>query len=232
MREKRPYRKTVRPAQIVTSTIPDKEMPDDAPNMFGYARVSMKDQSNQRQIDELVKFGVPALNIFTDTASGKNMDRPGWHQLMNQLFEGDMLVVHSIDRLGRDLVEVNKVARTLEERKVSLKFLSQDIDTRTTTGRLIFNMILTVAQFEREWALERAMHGLARARDRGRLGGAKPKKGDDVVEAAIMKHGGPLGDRAFEKAAKETKYSVGTMRRRWKAIEERKRKEREESKYG
>ena len=87
---------------------------------------------------------------------------------MRELQEGDWLVVWSIDRLGRNLEEVIRVEKQLRDKGVTLKALAQDINTSTAAGRLIFHILLTVAQFEREWSNERSLHGFRKHASAGR----------------------------------------------------------------
>lgn len=166
----------------------DKDIPAHKPHMIGYARVSMSDQDNARQRAELVRYGVDPADIYEDKASGRSMKRKGWRACWKDLRAGDVLVVHSIDRLGRDVEEVNAVVRQMHERGANLVVLSQqDLDTRTPIGRLIFNVMLALAQWERESIVERTKHGLKIARERGRIGGQKPKVPDAKVIAAVRK---------------------------------------------
>lgn len=205
---------------ILTSHIPDRPKVEGEPHMVGYARVSMSDQNNQRQIGELVRFGVGAVDIFSDTGSGKSMDRPGWKNCWRNLREGDMLVVHSIDRLGCNLEEVLRVERELRERGCTLKSLKEDLNTATPTGRLMFHIIAAIAQWEREWSLERTMHGLAKARERGVIGGATKdaRWPVDKVVAAVAEFG-------VNGAVRHLGCSKPTVIRRMKEHEEQKRKE-------
>jgi DNA invertase Pin-like site-specific DNA recombinase len=161
--------------------------------MIGYARVSMSDQDNRRQIDDLTKFGVDLRDIYQDKASGRDMKRPGWQACWKDLREGDVLVVHAIDRLGRDLVEVVRTVKELHERGCDIKVLSMDLDTRTPTGRLIFAIVAAMAQWERELIVERTRHGLAAARARGLVGGQKKVVSDKQVRTAMRQiEGGTL----------------------------------------
>lgn len=197
--------------------------------MVGYARVSMSDQNNQRQIDELVKHGVNPLDIYSDKASGRDMKRPGWELLWKQIEPGDVLVVHSLDRLGRNLEEVIKVERELRETKgATLKVIATDINTATPTGRMVFHILMTVAQFEREWGLERTLHGLQKARERGIVGGRAAKRTDDEVETAVRKHmatEAPDNRGVWLRAGEELGYSKVTVMRRWEAIQAKKREQ-------
>ena len=158
-------------------------------HMLGYARVSTADQNNQRQIDELVAFGVDPRDIWTDTASGRNMHRPGWESCWKDIRRGDLLVIYSIDRLGRDLVEVVQTVKALHEKGANLKVLSMDIDTRTPTGMLMFVFVAAMAEWERKLMLERTKHGLQKARERGVRSGATSKWTDEQIMAAIAEYG-------------------------------------------
>jgi DNA invertase Pin-like site-specific DNA recombinase len=173
--------------------------------VFGYARVSTDDQNNQRQIDEMIAFGVDKQDIWTDTALDKNVPRPGWELCGKNIHCGDLLVIHSIDRLGRDLVEVVQTVKALHEKGVNLKVLSIDIDTRTPTGMLLFHFVAEMAQWERALMLERARHGLQKARERGVIGGARSKWTDEQVMQAIADYG--LGGAAREIGLSKTQVS-------------------------
>lgn len=155
--------------------------------MIGYVRVSTADQTNAHQIDELIKFGVDPRDIFEDKASGKNMARPGWQACWRDIREGDILVVYSIDRLGRDLIEVVQTVRDLHEKGADLKVISMDLDTRTPTGKLVFAVVAAMAQWERELIVERTRNGLAAARARGKTGGRTPTLTDQQVLDAMAR---------------------------------------------
>jgi DNA invertase Pin-like site-specific DNA recombinase len=218
-------KKKLKGVPLLTSTVPDKARGPDDGHMVGYARVSTHDQSLQRQVDELVKYGVHAHDIFSDKASGKDMKREGWEACWMDLQEGDLLVVHSLDRLGRNLEEVIRIEREIRERGATLKVLVQDINTSTPAGRLIFHILMTVAQFEREWSLERTMHGLRKARERGVMGGAMAKFTDAQIENAVNKVGGPQAANAWLRAADMVGCSKPTIMRRYAAIQARKEQE-------
>ena len=157
--------------------------------MVGYARVSMDDQSNQRQIDGIVKFGVDPLDIFTDMASGRDMKRPGWEACWKDLRDGDLLVIHAIDRLGRDMLQVCQTLKDLHEKGCALKVLSMDIDTRTPVGYFTFTIMAAFAEMERKLILERTMHGLAMARERGVIGGTQARYSHQQILDAAKQYG-------------------------------------------
>src|SRR4051812_12069298 len=98
------YHVRAKPLLTFTSEIPWKPRADDAPMMVGYVRVSMSHQNTQRQVDDLVAHGVAPVDIFGDKASGRDMERPGWKACMRDLQPGDILVIHSLDRLSRNLI--------------------------------------------------------------------------------------------------------------------------------
>jgi DNA invertase Pin-like site-specific DNA recombinase len=182
-------------------------------HLVGYARVSMSDQNNDRQRDELVRFGVDPRDIFEDKASGRNMKRPGWHDCWRDLRKGDVLVIHAIDRLGRDLIEVSLVLREMQAKGVELVVLTQmGLDTRQPTGKMIFAVLLALAQWERESIVERTKHGLAAARARGRIGGSKKKVTDEQIVDALERRNG--GERTIN-LARELDISTQALYRRW-----------------
>jgi DNA invertase Pin-like site-specific DNA recombinase len=103
--------------------------------------------------------------------------------------QGDVLVVHAIDRLGRDLIEVSLVLRDLHAKGADLVVLNQQgLDTRTPLGKLIFSVMLALAQWERESIVERTKHGLAVARANGRVGGSKKRVTDEQIGAALKRY--------------------------------------------
>ena len=164
-----------------------RELPGGYKHAVGYARVSMSDQNCQRQVDELVRFGVSPLDIFKDNASGKTMKRPGWEALWKDIQEGDLLVVLSVDRLGRNLVQVVQTVEELTRLGVGLKVLNGEIDTTTPSGRLMLAMLAAMAQWERELIEERTRHGLEKARKRGVIGGRPIKLTQAKVDEAIQR---------------------------------------------
>lgn len=177
---------------IPTTTVKFKEPPKDWPHLVGYVRVSMHDQNNQRQIDELVRYGVHPSDIFQDKKSGKTFDRIGWQDCFRDLQKGDRLVIYSLDRLGRNLGDLIEVEKKLFEKGVKLKVLAQDIDTGSASGRLIFHILGALAQWEREWNWDRTMHGLKAARERGKIGGRKQDYSDADIKAALKTSGGSI----------------------------------------
>jgi DNA invertase Pin-like site-specific DNA recombinase len=146
--------------------------------LIGYARVSTQDQTLNLQKDALEKIG--CTKIFTDTASGATVERKGLEEALSLLREGDTLVVWRLDRLGRTLKHLIETVTDLNSRKIGFKSITENIDTTTSGGKLIFHIFGALAEFERDIIRERTLAGLQAARARGRIGGRRkalyPKK--------------------------------------------------------
>jgi DNA invertase Pin-like site-specific DNA recombinase len=139
---------------------------------IGYARVSTQDQTLNLQQDALTKAG--CTKIFTDTASGAKTERIGLEESLNYVRKDDTLVVWRLDRLGRSLPHLIATMTDLEERGIGFKSLTENIDTTTSGGKLIFHIFGALAEFERNLIRDRTQAGLEAARARGRRGG-RPK---------------------------------------------------------
>ena len=153
-------------------------------NVYGYIRVSTKEQNLDRQLLALRAFGVPEKQIYQEKQSGKDFERPVYQRLIKKLKPGDTLVIKSIDRLGRNYDEILEQWRILtKEKKVDIVVLDMPLlDTRQghdLTGTLIADIVLQllsyVAQTEREYIRQRQAEGIAAARARGVHLGRKPK---------------------------------------------------------
>lgn len=140
---------------------------------IGYIRVSSIDQNDQRQLD-----GIELDRVFTDKASGKDIKRPQLQAALSYARDGDMLIVHSMDRLARNVEDMLKMVRELNERGVTVQFIKENMvfqagadDPRTT---LMFTMLSAFAQFERALIRERQREGIAIAKAKGVYQGRKP----------------------------------------------------------
>jgi DNA invertase Pin-like site-specific DNA recombinase len=137
--------------------------------LVGYARVSTYEQTLNLQQDALTKVG--CTKIFIDTASGARAERKGLEQALTYIRKGDTLVVWRLDRLGRSLPHLITTMSDLEERGIGFKSLTENIDTTTSGGKLIFHIFGALAEFERNLIRERTQAGLTAARARGKRGG-------------------------------------------------------------
>ncbi len=158
--------------------------------LIGYARVSTNEQNLDLQRDALRKVGVAAKDIYTDTITGTitgtKADRPGLEQALSHLREGDTFVVWRLDRLGRSLKHLIETVAALKEQGVAFKSLTENLDTSTATGTLVFQIFGALAEFERNLITERTMAGLEAARTRGRKGG-RPRLNSAVGKVAMAK---------------------------------------------
>lgn len=150
--------------------------------LIGYARVSTAEQDTSLQTDALYKAGCKP--IFEDTISGVKAERPGLSSAMRFLRDGDVLIVWRLDRLGRSLPNLIETISALEERGVGFRSLTENIDTTTSGGRLIFHVFGALGQFERDLIRDRTKAGLAAAAARGRKGGRKPVVSSDKLKRA------------------------------------------------
>lgn len=150
---------------------------------YGYVRVSMRDQNEARQMIAMEEFGIATENIFADKQSGKDFRRPRYQALLARLRKDDVLVVKSIDRLGRnydDIIEQWRVITKVKEAAIVVLDMPL-LDTRTgkdLTGTLIADIVLQllsyVAQTEREYIRQRQAEGIAAAKARGQRFGPTP----------------------------------------------------------
>jgi DNA invertase Pin-like site-specific DNA recombinase len=144
---------------------------------IGYLRVSTVDQNTDRQLD-----GIALDKVFTDKASGKDTNRPQLGQAIEYLREGDTLVVHSMDRLARNLEDLRRIVRELTRQGVRVEFVKESL---TFTGddsamnTLLLSMLGAVAEFERSMILERQKEGIALAKAAGKYKGRKAALTDD-----------------------------------------------------
>jgi DNA invertase Pin-like site-specific DNA recombinase len=138
----------------------------------GYIRVSAIDQNTERQLD-----GVQLDKVFTDKASGKDTARPQLKTALDYLREGDLLLVHSMDRLARNLDDLRKIVLDLTKRGVHVQFVKENL---TFTGEdspmsnLLLSLLGAVAEFERSMIRERQREGIALAKKAGVYKGRKP----------------------------------------------------------
>lgn len=161
---------------------------------IGYARISTADQNARMQRDALKAAGCE--KIVTEQISGTSIKRPKLEKLLRSLKSGDILTVWRLDRLGRSLPHLIEVVRDLEEKGAGFQSLSEEINTTTAGGRLIFHLMGALAEFERSLIVERTQAGLRAARKRGvRVG--RPRS----LTPAQVKHAKKLIDSGERPAA-------------------------------
>lgn len=144
--------------------------------VLGYARVSTAGQDLTAQTDALVALGVPADRVFTDKGmTGTKRDRPGLTSVLAACRPGDTVVVTKLDRLARSLRDATDIAEELTRRQVRLSIGGAVYDPTDPVGRLLFNVLGMVAEFEADLIRARTREGMAVAKARGKLKGRKPK---------------------------------------------------------
>jgi DNA invertase Pin-like site-specific DNA recombinase len=157
--------------------------------IVGYVRVSTVDQNTERQLD-----GIELDEVFTDHASGKDTNRPQLALALKFLRKGDTLVVHSMDRLSRSVVDMLGTVKDLTGRGVQVRFVKENLtfgDTANPCDELMMTIMAGVAQFERAMMLERQREGIAIAKAKGVYKGRKPAlDAAQVVEVAGRLAGG------------------------------------------
>ena len=164
-------------------------------NVFGYVRVSTKEQNEARQVIAMNEFGVDEQNVFIEKQSGKDFNRPKYKRLLRKLKAGDTLVIKSIDRLGRNYDEIIEQWRIItKEKQAAIVVLDMPLlDTRQgrdLTGTLIADIVLQllsyVAQTEREFIKRRQAEGIAVAKSRGVQFGPKPMTKPEGFDSCLV----------------------------------------------
>ena len=195
---------------------------------YGYIRVSAKDQNPERQIVALHECQIPEKNIYLDKLSGKDFARPAYRRLLKKLRQGDILIIKSIDRLGRNYNDILVQWQYLtKEIKAEILVLDMELlDTRqksgSLTGTLIADLVLQilayVAQTEREFINQRQAEGIAAAKRNGKRFGRPEKEMPDRFQEICQRC--REGEISTRQAAELLGVSHTTFYRRYKKIEE------------
>ncbi|MFR9680774.1 recombinase family protein [Acinetobacter sp. SEK570] len=179
----------------------------------GYIRVSTVDQNTVRQLD-----GIELDKTYSEYASGKNTNREQLKALIDYVREGDTVHVHSIDRLARNLSDLKELVDMLNGKGVSVHFHKEGMKfnghKKDSMTNLLFNILGSFAEFERELMLERQREGIAKAKEEGKYKGRVKTVDDDAIRLAMKQ------DKAsFRKVAKELGVSLSTVQRAMKSID-------------
>lgn len=174
----------------------------------GYIRVSTVDQNTGRQLD-----GIELDEVFTDKASGKNADRPGLDAAIKHCRKGDALVVHSMDRLARNIVDLRNIVGELNAKGVQVRFVKENMtfssDNSDPFATLMLNMLGSFAEFERSMILERQREGVALAKAAGKYKGRKAALSASQAEELVSRMNGGESVTALAKEygiSRETAY--------------------------
>lgn len=176
---------------------------------IGYARVSTTGQNLEAQVAIIRRNGVEADHLFTDTASGTTRDgRPELARAIKYARKGDVLVVTRLDRLARSVLDLHTIARELQDKGVDLIATEQSIDTTTPTGRLTFNMLGAIAEFETDLRKERQMEGIIKAKAAGVYKGRPATTDGAAIRAALAAGGKPAAVARQFAVARSTVYRM------------------------
>ena len=161
-----------------------------------YARVSTEDQDLQHQVDELKNIALlqkyMVHDVYTDTISGTKDSRPELNRLMFDMRKGlfNAVMIYKLDRLGRSLKHLITICEEFHNKGIDLIVTSQGIDTSTATGKLLFNILGSVAEFERELISERTKLGMKKALNVGKRGKDKGQRKKGGYYLRYQKKGG------------------------------------------
>jgi len=151
---------------------------------IGYVRVSTENQNTDRQKIALSELGIQT--IFIEKASGKNTERSQFKKMMEYIREGDILYIESISRLARSTRDLLSIVQQLQDKKVDLVSLKENIDTATPQGRFVLTIFGALSELERESILQRQSEGIAAARLKGKKFGRprveNPKDWDKIIK--------------------------------------------------
>ena len=140
---------------------------------LGYVRVSSEGQNTDRQLD-----GLKLDKVFEEKVSGKDTNRPKLQELLNSVRKGDEVIVHSMDRLARNLIDLHGIIEEVTTKKASIRFIKEGQEftgEKEPMKELMLNIMGSVAQFERDIIKERQREGIAKAKERGVYKGRTPK---------------------------------------------------------
>ncbi len=157
--------------------------------LVGYARVSSSGQSLDVQLDKLKSCD----KVYKETQSGTNQQRSQLAACLEYIRDGDTLIVSRLDRLARSTLHLCTIADTLQRKNVALQVIDQNIDTSSATGRLLFNMLAAIAEFETELRSERQLDGINKAKELGvKFGRSRRLSPQQVIELQLQRQQGVL----------------------------------------
>lgn len=163
--------------------------------LVGYARTSTTDQKAglEAQLRDLEQAG--CSRVFQEEVSSIGKRRPQLEAALDYVREGDTIIVTKLDRLARSVADLVAIMETLKGKEVALRILSMNLDTQTPTGKLMLNLLGSIAEFERELMLERQREGIAKAKAEGKYKGRAPTARRKAGEVAKLKAAGKTGDQ-------------------------------------
>lgn len=174
---------------------------------IGYARVSSTGQNEAAQVDILRRHG--AEELFIEKASGTTREgREKLEEAIRFARKGDVLMVTRLDRLARSVLDLNTISQELQAKGVDLIATEQNIDTTTPTGRLMYNMLGAIAEFETDLRKERQLEGIAKAKKEGRYKGRPVTVDGKAIRAALAAGDKPMAIARRFNVARSTVYRI------------------------
>lgn len=156
--------------------------------IYGYARVSTRDQSTDMQVNRLLEAGIPKERIFMDVISGATEDRPQLNSLLSLLNRGDVLTVWKVDGLGRRTAHLARLLEEFDQKGITVRSLTEGVDTSDRSSRVSYLLMSVIAQNERETINERIRSGIDHAQKYGTKTGrpiGRPKASSAKVQHAL-----------------------------------------------
>lgn len=182
---------------------------------IGYARVSSTGQSLEVQLEKLAQ--AKCDRIYQEKRSGRTAERPEFKSCMNYLRDGDTLIITRLDRLARSVVHLAQIASRFQKEHIDLIVLDQNMDTITSTGRLMFNMLASIAEFENDLRTERQVEGIVKARENGVKFGRPPKLTETRKQEIYTKR---MAGATIGQLVKEFKLGEATIYRALKEVKQ------------
>ncbi|HBI2046976.1 TPA: recombinase family protein [Enterococcus faecalis] len=174
--------------------------------IIGYARVSKEEQNLNRQIDQLIDYG--AEKIIHEKITGTKKNRQGIDQLKQTLRSGDILVVESISRLGRNTLDILLLIQEFANNKIQVVSLKENMDTSTPTGKAMLQMMSVIAELERNLLADRVREGIAASKRRGKNMG-RPRIPQEKLDLAIRMY--KTNDYSVREITNASQISLGTF---------------------
>lgn len=195
-----------KPKRKIGPAIPDGTLPDSGA-VIGYARVSTVEQNLAMQVEALERAG--CHRVITEKVSAVSSKRVELEKALRHLRPGDTFVVWKLDRLSRSLLDLKRRVEYIEQCGATLRCIKQEINTGTPAGRLLLNILGTVAEFERDLIAERTAAGMKAARERGVKFGPEPKLSPSERKAMQRDRNGGASIRQL---ADKYDVAIGTVR--------------------
>ena len=189
--------------------------------IYGYARVSTRDQSTDMQVSRLLEAGIPKERIFMDVISGATEDRPQLNSLLKLLHKGDVLTVWKVDRLGRRTAHLARLLEEFDQKGITVRSLTEGVDTSDRSSRVSYLLMSVIAQNERETINERIRSGIDHAQKYGTKSGrpiGRPKASSAKVQHALDLL---ASGKSYRHACSIAGVSLATLVRRVQAMQQK-----------